>query len=321
MKRHGLLTPLYLFWILLFNSSVSLAASVKPVNQQPTYYTTDLGGVVLTSISDGTVPQDLHTLLSASQDLVDHMLTTHFLENPVEASINVFLVRLEDRLILVDTGAGEIFGPGFGGELPTTLKHLGISPNKITDILITHIHSDHSGGLIKDGKRLFPNATLHIAKADVDFFLNPANAKLSGYDKKYFEQAAGTVGPYIKSGQVKTFLAPQEILPGITAHAFPGHTPGSTLYRLRQGAQEVAFLGDLLHVESVQFPRPDITIIYDVVPAQAVSSRIKAFTKLVEDRVLVAAPHLSYPGLGHITQGELGYKWIRTDFIDRGRSQ
>jgi len=302
----------------LFLVSQAAADPVRPTDQPPAAYTLDLGGVALTAISDGTVPQDLHSLMPGTPDAtIDHLLGEAFLQNPVEASINVFLFRLSDRQVLVDTGAGQVFGPGFGGELPQALAAIGVDPDDITDILITHIHSDHSGGLTVNGERQFPNAVVHVAAADVEFFLEPANAERSGYDLSYFQQAVATVGPYVEAGQVQTFEAPAEILPGVQALPFPGHTPGSTVFRMTAGDQDVVFLGDLVHVEAVQFPQPDITITYDVAPAQAVESRRAAFEQLTGDRTLVAAPHLPFPGLGHIRTDGDGYRWVRTDFVDR----
>lgn len=304
----------------LFFTPLVQAEPVRPVDQVPAVYTYDLGGIELTAISDGTVPQDLYKLLiGPSHETIDDLLEAHFLENPVEASINAFLFRLGEHTVLVDTGAGAIFGPGFGGKLPEALRAIGVSPSDITDILITHIHSDHTGGLTIDERPMFPNAVVHIAKDDLDFFLDPSRAEESGYDIAYFNQAMAMVSPYVEAGQVKPFEAPAQILPGIEARPFHGHTPGSTVFRMTAGEEEIAFIGDLIHVESVQFPHPDIAIVYDVSPDEAVASRGAAFEELARNRVLVAAPHLSFPGLGHIRAKGNGYEWVRKDFVDRGK--
>lgn len=302
----------------LFSITPVQAEPVRPVDQTPATYTYDLGGIELTAISDGTVPQDLYELLIGhSHRTLDDQLAEHFLENPVEASINAFLFQLGEGVVLVDTGAGAVFGPGFGGELPETLRAIGVSPDAVTDILITHIHSDHTGGLTIEGRRLFPNAVVHIAKADLDFFLDPNQAEESDYDRRYFNEAMATVSPYVEAGQVKPFEAPAQILPGVEARSFPGHTPGSTVFRMTAGEEEVAFLGDLVHVEAIQFPNPEVAIVYDVSPEEAVDSRKTAFDELAHDRVLVAASHLSFPGLGHIRAQDNGYEWVRTNFVDR----
>lgn len=102
------------------------------------------GAVNVIALSDGTVPQDLYALLTnTTQAKTDALLEVSFLRNPIEASINVFLIALPDRLVLVDTGSGELFGPGNGGKLLSSLAAAGYRPEQITDILITHVHTDH----------------------------------------------------------------------------------------------------------------------------------------------------------------------------------
>lgn len=92
--------------------------------------------------------------------------------------------------MLVDTGAGDFFGPGFGGKLLESLAQEGVSPDQITDVLLTHAHDDHMGGLVHGGKLTFPNATVHLGQPDLDFLLDRANAARAHYAMSYFDQAA-----------------------------------------------------------------------------------------------------------------------------------
>jgi glyoxylase-like metal-dependent hydrolase (beta-lactamase superfamily II) len=288
------------------------------VLQGADYYRLKIGDVVVTSLSDGTVPQDLHKLLlGTSAEKTDALLAQGYLTNPVEASINVFLLEMGGKRVLVDTGSGELFGPGYGGKLMESLRAAGLAPAQITDILITHVHTDHSGGLISGGRLAFPNATVHVGKPDVDFFLDRANAAKSGIDMKYFDEAIKTMKPYVDTGKVKTFDRQAEILPGVTAALHPGHTPGSAFYTLRSGGQQVIFIGDIIHVSAVQFPDPAITIVYDVDPMSAARVRAEQFSIFAKDRDLVAAPHLPFPGVGHVRTLERGYGWVPVDYGNR----
>jgi glyoxylase-like metal-dependent hydrolase (beta-lactamase superfamily II) len=286
--------------------------------QGANFYRFRVGAVTVTALSDGTVPQDLHALLtSTAQAKTDALLDASFLHNPVEASINAFLIALPDRLALVDTGSGELFGPGNGGKLLNSLAAAGYRPEQINDILITHVHTDHSGGLVQGGRIVFPNATVHVGKPDVDFFLNPVNAAASGYDSKYFDEAIKTLRPYVGAGKIAAFSNTTEVVPGITATLHPGHTPGSAFYTLTSQGERITFVGDVIHVASVQFPDPTVTIVYDVDPRAAEATREQAFSQLASERELVAAPHLPFPGVGHIRRADRGYQWVPVEYANR----
>jgi glyoxylase-like metal-dependent hydrolase (beta-lactamase superfamily II) len=289
-------------------------------SQVPGVYRYRLGNFQITALSDGTVPQDLHALLTNTNPAgVDALLNRSFLSNPVEASINAFLIDTGSKLVLVDTGSGLLFGPGNGGKLLGSLKAAGYAPEDVNDILITHIHTDHSGGLTSNGHLVFPNATVHVGKPDVDFFLNPANIRgVDGYDRKYFEEASATVGPYVKAGRVRAISGETQILPGITAIPTPGHTPGHSFFRVESQGESIEFIGDIVHVASVQFPQTSVTIVYDVDPKRAAAERARQFARAAAQRVLVAGAHLPYPGIGHIrAETDGGYTFVPVDYRDR----
>ncbi|WNG29141.1 MBL fold metallo-hydrolase [Cystobacter fuscus] len=329
MRFHRLLLDSVVAAAALFSSAMPLTTGAAPPAagtsvaqtraQVPGVYRYRVGDFQVTALSDGTVPQDLHELLrGASPAEVDKMLHHAFLSNPVEASITAFLIDTGSRLILVDTGAGGLFGPGMGGKLLGSLKLAGYEPEQINDILLTHIHTDHSGGLVSEGNRVFPNATLHAGKPDLDFFLNPANqGGANGYDKKYFEEAVKTVGPYMKAGKVQGFTRETQLYPGIKAIPTPGHTPGHGFYRVESRGESITFIGDIVHVAAVQFPNTAITIVYDVSPKDAAAQREQQFAAAAGTRALVAAPHLPYPGIGHIRAEERGYTFVPVDYRDR----
>ena len=282
-------------------------------------YSFQLGDLRITALSDGTVPQDLHKLLmDTTQSEVDSLLQQSFLQNPVEASINVYLIEDGARRILVDTGAGQLFGPGFGGKLLDGLEAIGIEPADITDILITHVHTDHTGGLVADGQPVFPNATVHVGAPDTDFFLDASNAEKTGYAMQYFDEAAKTIGVVDKAGQVAPFSGTETVLPGIVATIHPGHTPGSAFYKVTSKDESIVFVGDIVHVAAVQFPEPRITIAYDVSPEQARSVRMETFDDIAGSRQLIAAPHLPFPGVGHIRAKEdEAFGWYPMEYRNR----
>jgi glyoxylase-like metal-dependent hydrolase (beta-lactamase superfamily II) len=282
-------------------------------------YSVRIGDVRVTSLTDGTVPQDLHALLrNTTRQNIDTLLARTFQVNPVEASINAFLVEMPGHLILIDTGSGELFGPGNGGKLIDSMAAMGFRPDQITDILITHAHSDHSGGLVRGGQRVFANATVYVGKPDIDFFFDSANQALTGYDKSYFDIAQNTLKPYLEAGKIKTFCGTEQILPGISATVHPGHTPGAAFYTLTSKGEQIVFIGDTIHVAAVQFPDPDVTIAYDQDEARAADVRRQAFAEFAAHETVIAAPHLPFPGIGRVrADGKGGYEWAPVAYTNR----
>ncbi|PWE53339.1 MBL fold metallo-hydrolase [Metarhizobium album] len=299
--------------------AASDAPAVASYQQVTGSYSFPLGDLRITALSDGTVPQDLYKLLiGTSHSHTDHLLDKEFLKNPVEASINAFLVQSADRTVLVDTGSGELFGPGYGGKLLDSLASVGVKPQDVTEILITHIHTDHTGGLVRDGRPAFPNATVYVGAPDLKFFLDPSNARTTGYAEQYFDEAAKTIGVYEKLGKVKAFGEGEIILPGIKTSLHPGHTPGSAFFTVSSRDKSMTFIGDVIHVAAVQFPDPNVTIVYDVKPEDAASVRKETFADLARSRELVAAPHLPFPGVGYVrAEGAGSFSWHPLEYRNR----
>ena len=289
------------------------------VLQQAGGYTVLVGSLRVTALTDGSVPQDLHALLKHTTDQeIDGLLMQNYQANPVEASINAFLVEMPGRLVLIDTGSGELFGAGNGGRLVESLAAMNVRPDQITDVLITHAHSDHSGGLVKGGARVFTNAVVHVSKQEVDFFFDPTSQARTGYDQAYFDTARTTLKPYLDAGKLATFAADGEILPGFVATLRPGHTPGSAFFTLSNAGEHIVFVGDIIHSEAVQFRRPEVTIAYDEDDAAAAKRREDAFAEFARNGDLIAVPHLPFPGLGRIradTRG--GFDWLPVTYTNR----
>lgn len=287
--------------------------------QQSGGYRIRVGDVDVTALTDGSVLQDLHALLKhTTHQQIDALLADNFQANPVEASINAFLIALPGRLVLVDTGAGELFGPGNGGRLLESLLSVGIKPDQISDVLITHSHSDHVGGLVKGGQRVFGSATVHVSKQDVDFFFDPASQAQTGYDKSYFDIAQTSLKPYRDIGKLAMFATGGEILPGIVATLHPGHTPGATFFTLTSKGEHIVFIGDTIHIAAVQFPKPGVTISYDQNDAAAAQVRKQSFAEFARNGDLIAGPHLPFPGLGHVrSDGKSGFGWVPVTYTNR----
>jgi glyoxylase-like metal-dependent hydrolase (beta-lactamase superfamily II) len=298
-------------------SAVAEAPATKLSRYQAGYYHFKIGDVEVAALSDGTLPiATLKLLTNVQPGEVAARLAGTYQTTDVDASVNAYLIRAGQRLLLVDAGTGELYGPTLN-KLEASLKGVGCTPAQITDILITHIHADHTGGLM-DGKRMvFPNATLHIEQKEVAYWLSPDNRKRAPEAaKKYFDEASAKVQPYVDAGKVKTFSGPTTLFAGISTIPAPGHTPGHTFYALESKGEKLVFWGDLVHVAEVQMPKPDVTIVFDVDPKAAAAARKQAFVDAVKGRYWVAADHISFPGVGHLQREGSGYRWIPMTYVN-----
>jgi glyoxylase-like metal-dependent hydrolase (beta-lactamase superfamily II) len=277
---------------------------------QPGVHRMMLGQVEVIALSDGTVPLDTGVLQSTSPSEIERLLNKSFVKSPLHASVNAFLLRgVGDRLILVDAGTAELYGPSLN-KLPAALASIGVKPEAITDILVTHIHTDHTGGLMQGRTRAFPNAKVHVEQKEVDFWMSAATrAAAPERLKVYFAQAELKFKPYVESRQVVPFRGATDLFPGMVpggslkSQPSAGHTPGHSFYVLESAGQKMVFIGDIVHVPEVQFAKPIVTIAFDVDPDAARETRRQAFADAARHGYLVAAPHIGFPGVGHIAQG------------------
>lgn len=296
--------------------SPATAAQTIPgvVHQAPAVYSFTIGDAKVTALSDGTMPMDLHRMMKGITPAeMDKLLADVFLANPVQPSINCYLIEAGGRTILVDAGMGKLFGPGNGGRLAEALAIAGVRPDRIDDILLTHVHPDHIGGLAEKGTAIFPKAVIHVGKPELDFFLDPEKT-----DNPVVSQGvAAMFKPYMDQGRVRAFDRDGEILPGITAELRPGHSPGSAIFRLKSRDQELVIIGDIIHVAQIQLPRPDVTFRLDHNPAMARADREDALRRFAKERTLIASPHVSFPGVGHVVAEGSGYRWIPMEYGNR----
>lgn len=280
----------------------------------PGFHRFMLGNFEVTMLSDGTVDLPVDQLLRESQEKTQAALRKSFLKAPLETSVNAFLINTGERLVLVDAGAGSLFGPTLG-KLAANLKAAGYKPEDVDDVLVTHMHPDHVGGLSANGVVQFPNATVHAAKQEADFWLSPKNLDSAPQDAKgFFLGATASVSPYVQTQKLASFEGNVEVVPGIKSYASAGHTVGHTSYVVRSQGQELLLVGDLIHVPAVQLAHPDITIAFDTDAKGAAASRSKVFTDAAKSGVLVGASHIPFPGVGHLTRTGHSYQWVSANY-------
>src|SRR5689334_12479429 len=192
---------------LVAGPNAALDAAPQHRDQVPGFYRLKVGDLEVTVLYDGTGVFDPHWLngTKATMDGVVKALR----EDPHTLDVidMGFLVNTGMQLILVDAGAGTWWGGGALGRLAGSLRSAGYTPEEVDLVLVTHLHSDHVGGLTtQDGKRVFPNANVYVAKTESDFWLSPEIAAKAAKDAQpFFQSAQAIAAPYIRAGKWHTF--------------------------------------------------------------------------------------------------------------------
>jgi glyoxylase-like metal-dependent hydrolase (beta-lactamase superfamily II) len=308
------------------------AAAPQVRTQGPGFYRMMLGDFEVTALLDGTHRFPAYQVLSrlrpgvdgatGSRELLstanpgemDAALAVVDLRAPPEGSINAFLINTGTKLILIDAGAGALYG-ACCGHLLQNLRAAGYQPEQIDQVLLTHLHEDHVGGVMVDGEIAFPKAIIRVSKRDADYWLNDANEKAApALLMPMFEGAKHVLKPYIGSGQFQPFDYGAELSPGIEPIPTPGHSPGHSSYMVESHGQKLLIWGDIVHVAPVQFPDPGVTTTYDSDGASAVQQRDMLFADAAQKGYWIGAAHITFPGLGHVGVRDGHFIWIPAEY-------
>ena len=281
----------------------------KPVNQIPAIYHRRIGEVTVTALSDGVLERGHDMMRDVPEAEAQRHLTAAF-RSAFMLSINAFLLRFQNRTVLVETGSGNYLGPE-AGKLLGNLKAAGVSPSDIDAILLTHMHPDHSAGLTDraTGQAYYPNAELVVHENEPKFwFDDAAMSKATEREKTLmFQQAREQCSPYLD--RMRTFTG-GEVVPGVIAITCHGHTPGHCGFLITSSEQSLLIWGDTVHMPEVQVPRPEVTMVVDVDPAMAEASRRRIFDMAAQERLLVTGMHLHFPGFGHVSKSGSSYQFV-----------
>ena len=297
-----------------FVSAQAGAPQVK--TSPPGVYRMMLGDFEVTALSDGTVALPFTKILQKiAQAKAESMLARQFLKDPVETSVNAFLVNTGSKLVLIDTGAGALFGPTLG-RMVTALKASGYQPEQVDEIYISHFHGDHVGGLAVDAKPVFPNAVLRAEKAESDHWLSQAKMDAAPEGARDgFKGAILMVNPYVTAGRYKPYDGDTELVPGIRAVVTRGHTPGHAMYVIESKGEKLVLWGDLMHQAAVQFLDPSVTVTFDSDQGKAAQQRRQAYQAAAKEGHWVGASHLPFPGIGHLRAEGKGYAYVPTNYV------
>ena len=271
----------------------AIAAGPGPAAPAATRFT--VGALRVTSLADGVYvlpndgkifgadvgPSAVAEVLKAAQAPTDQITL------PVDA----LLVRDGAHLVLIDTG----LGPKVGGVLLDSLKLADATAAQVTDVLITHPHPDHIGGLLtKAGESAFPHAKIWFSS--VDWAALQTQSGMAEFIK--------VIGP-----QVEPFDAGAKVTPSITSVPLKGHTPGHVGYEVVSGGSRLLDIGDAAHSAILSLQKPEWTMGFDSEPQVAKDNRRATLARLAASHETIFAPHFPYPGIGTVVTAADAFAW------------
>ena len=270
----------------------------------PSRYALRVGDIDVLVISDGVLPLPAATLATNS-DPAELAAWLDEMRQPPDVfkwPLNVVVVRSGGRTVLIDAGIGAELPADFpraAGLLAGRLTAAGIDPASVTDVVLTHMHVDHVGGLLADGLSggLRPSVPIHLAAAEVEFWASPDFSRntFAGFPD-VLRSAAARFADKFRS-QLRTFESEYEVAPGVLIQRNGGHTPGHSIVRLASGGDRLTFLGDAVFQD--HFDRPDWYNAFDHDPEEAVRVRVRLLRELAASREALVAAHVSFP-FGHV---------------------
>lgn len=267
----------------------------------PSRYALKVGEIDVLVISDGILPLPTETMTTNVAPAARAAWFDHLFLGPdmFDWPLNVAVVRSGDRTILIDGGLGKEF-PGFprAGQLVHRLEAAGIGLASVTDIVITHMHMDHVGGLIGDGvkERLRPDVRIHVAAAEVKFWEAPdfSRTVMPAAVPPVLRSCATRFANEYRS-QLRTFDETVEVAPGVVVRRTGGHTPGHSVVDLASGGAKLTFAGDAIF--PVGFEHPDWYNGFEHDPEEAVRVRVRLLQDVAASGALLVATHLPFPSV------------------------
>lgn len=224
---------------------------------------------------------------------------------PIRIDVNCFALRGPNGVTLVDSGAGNAWGDGFG-HARAGMRAAGVEPGQVDRVLLTHLHGDHALGLLDGDAAVFPDAEILVPRADLDFFSDAAERDAATEQRRApFDIAARLHRAY--AGRLRA-VEDGPVLSGIDAIPLHGHSPGHTGYLVRDAAADLLLWGDTLHVAGLQPGDPEIGLMFDMDPAQAVLTRRAALQRASESGWIVAGGHVG--GFNRVLRDGGGFRLV-----------
>lgn len=297
----------------LHNTSYPVGSG--PEELVPSRYALKIGEIDVLVVSDGVLPLPT-TMLAHNAAPADRATWLHDMFLPQDAfdwALNAVMVRSGSKTILIDAGLGS--DPNLNlpraGQLIRRLEAAGIDLSAVTDLVLTHMHMDHVGGLLVDGvkQRLRKDLRIHVAAAEVKFWEAPDFSRVS-MPPGFPDALRATAKRFAKEyrSHLRLFDDEYEVAPGVVVHRTGGHTPGHSVIRLASGGDRLMFAGDA--VFAVGFEHPDWFNGFEHDPEEAARVRVRLLRELAETGEQLVATHLPFPSVGRVAVDGDAFRWV-----------
>lgn len=277
----------------------------------------NLGDMQISVIDDGSFSMGVGMFGSnVGKETVGELLGSYGMSSDTaEMPLQVMLIETEGVRVLVDTGMGDTTFHGNeadNGRLVNSLAVLGLTPDDIDIVLLTHGHPDHVGGLTVEGERIFKTSQHYLPEVEFGFWTQDPNRAPAGL-KEMIEECRTHLLPI--SHGLRSYSDGQEIAPGITAVAAPGHTHGHFALMLESRGEKMLHMVDAAVHYITGLEHPDWTVGADLNKPQAVETRRTLLARAVEERLLVAGYHFPFPGVGRVMPLGDGYRYVPVPLV------
>lgn len=281
------------------------------VNQAPGFYRYKVGDVTVTAVNDGFAKRPLEGFVRNAElaDVRKAMAQAFLPQDALSITFTTLVLQHGDKLTLIDTGNGDSGAPTSGAWM-ANFRAAGFDPKNVSTVVFSHFHGDHINGFrLKDGTAVFPNAEVMVPAAEWAYWMDDARMSAAPEGMKgAFAGVRRVFSPIAKD--VKRFEAGKEILPGLTAIAAPGHTPGHTVFALASGSGKMMIMSDTTNHPALFVRNPDWSAVFDMDGAQAAATRRKLLDMVSADRMQVAFYHAPFPAVGHIAKDGNGFAMV-----------
>ena len=287
------------------------AQAAAAAAQAPGFYKYKVGDITVTAINDGFFNRPLEGFIrNAELPAVQSAMSAAFLPtNAVPIPFNTLVVETGGKVVLLDTGNGNVGAPTSGTWM-TNFKAAGFDPAKVDSVVISHFHGDHINGIrLRDGSAVFPNAEIQVPTPEWAFWMsdermNAAPEAMRGG----FQNARRVFAPI--AANVKRFEPGAEVAPGVTSMAAFGHSPGHTVFVVSSGNAKLTYMADVTNHPALFVRNPDWSAIFDMDADAARATRRRLLDMAASEKTRVHFYHAPFPSNGFIAKDGNGFQLV-----------